>query len=689
MHISRKAFHIAQAAGGAGVLAFMGWAWHAPVWLTIAVSGVVAAGVVATASQVVDRAEMFVELSYDNRRSIVRWIGVAAVAHVGWVAGVEIRPDLVLWWVGGLAGLAGLEYFTAAGLEYLMTSPVHAEIAQAQLERIEAQQAAAVDDAPMQTFQQALEIANLHWLRVTGQPQQIGSVGFKFTVEIPGQALRDSKGAMRELTANHADPIAIALKDLTGVKLMTDWVGITKEPWAGEYTISVVTEDVQARIIPYTEEWDSEGRVIPCPITEPMVNSYMIDGTPILLRVDQHGQVVGKSGSGKSDSLKRKIGHVLRGGGEVWVCGTRKLYDLVGEFLEPYVGTGRKPPIDMIAYGQADLLKMYAGALRLGQYRQNVPLRQRRAWRPIVIVTDESSFPLGNTKEKELYDGREQTAAQLGTEGVKATKSAKIYWWWSGQRGTNDQLGDDGGTLKTNVGFVEVFKTKDPAELGRCLGDEYYKLPKLRHAGQSWIDVGDGSPMSGQGPLSGKGPYIQEDDPSKERLHDGLTTGAISWARRDLVVDEPLDEAERAVLGDWYINRRRTAEAWIEYLTGELPESVDTTEVAGYEAAWAELEAMGIRRPGSKAIEAAPPAVPVVPGAPPVAAPPAASASRKDRIVRMVAAAGEMRTAEILDALRAEEGQDPNRTSVMNTLSDLVGKDRRLTRPVDGVYRAA
>jgi hypothetical protein len=687
MHISHKAYNIARAAGVAGVLAFCGWALLAPAWLTIAAAGAIAAGVVVSSAHVVDRAEMFAELSFDDRLSITRWIGVAAVAHVGWIAGVEIRPDLVAWWAGGLAALAGLEYYTAKGLEYLMTRPVHAEIVQAKLARSEARQAVP-DEAPTVTFRQALETAQLHWLRVTGEPEQIGSVGLKFRVEIPAEALRDSKGAMRELTAKHVDPLAIALKELTGVKFMSDWVAITKEPWAGEYTVSVVTEDVHARVIPYTEEWDAEGRVLPCPITEPMVNSFALDGTPIMLRVDQHGQVVGKSGSGKSDALKRKIAHVLRGGGEVWVCGTRKLYDLLAEWLEPYVGTGRQQPFNWVAYGQQDLLEMYAAGLRLAQYRQNVPLSRRRRWRPIVIVTDESSFPLEDSTSKIDYDGRPQAAASLAAEGTKATKSALIYWWFSGQRGTNDQLGDQGGTLKSNIGFVEVFKTKDPQELGRLLGDEYYKLAKPRHPGQSWIDVGDGSPSSGQGPISGKGAYIQENDPSKMQLHDGVTVGQISWARRDLVVDEPFDEGERAALGRAYARRPRTAEQLIEYLTGELPEKINFVQNAGYEAAWAELEALGIRRPG-KALEAAPPAVPVVPAAPPAPAPLPAVGNRKDRIVRMVEAAGEMRTADILDALRAEEGTEPNRTSVMNTLRDLIVEGGPLERPVDGIYRPA
>ncbi len=681
MHISYKAFNIARGIGAAGVLAFAGWALHAPVWLSIAASGVIAGGVIATASRVVDRAEMFVELSYDNRRSIVRWISVAALVHVAWIAGVEIRPDLAAWWVLGLAGIAAVEYYTAVGLEYLMTQPVHAEVMQARLERAEARTAESEQPTPMVGFSDALDRCRLGWLHVVDW-RSIGSSGVEFEVQVPSQAPTGKDGAELRLTAAHAERIAIALSEVLGIPLLSDLVGVTKTPFAGRYLISIVTEDVMARVIPFEDTLGPDGCAVPLPLNDPpFINGYQINGAPVHLKLNQHGQIVGKTREGKTSGINVKLARLLQGGAEVWVCGREKLYDLLAGWLLPYEGTDRKTPFDWVMYGQQDTLEMMAGAMRLARYRQNVPLSKRRRWRTIVILMDEASFVLEDTTTKIFYDGRWCDASTMAAMGTKATGSADEWWWFATQRGTNDQLG--GGTTKANIGFTEVYRTKDPAELGRCLGDEYYKLPRPRHKGQNWIDTGDGEP------LSEKAPYIQEVDPARDRLHDGATVADISWARRNLILEEPLDEFERAAIGDIYVKRRRTADELVEYLTGQRPAPVNTMENVAYESAWSALEALGIKRPGTVAIEAAPPAVPLIPADAPPAAPPSPAASRKDRIVRLVADRGEMRTGEILDALRAELGEDLNRTSVMNTLRELVNEDGRLARPSDGVYRAA
>lgn len=679
MHISQKAFNITRGAGAAVLLSFTGWVTHAPVWLAIIAAGVVAGGVVAAAERVVHRAEMFGELTLDNRRSIVRWIGVAAVAHIGWIAGVEIRPDLALWWAGGLLGLAGLEYYTAVGLEYLMTRPVHADVMQARLERAEGR----VVDVPTPTtgFSQALDLARMSWLRVI-EWDPIGSNGFRFIVQIPSQAQQSGKdGTARKLTAEHSEGIAIALSEVTGVPLMSDWVSVTKLPYAGQYSVSVVTEDVMGRVIPFQDIVGSDGCALPLPLNDPpFVNSYQIDGSPIHLKLNQHGQIIGKSREGKTSGINIKLARVLQGGGEVWVCGREKLYDLLAGWLLPYEGTGRKTPFDWVMYGQQDTLEMMAGAMRLARYRQNVPLSKRRKWRTIIVLMDEASFVLEDTTVKVFYDGRWCTAADMAAMGTKATGSAEEWWWFATQRGTNDQLG--GGTAKANLGFAEVYRTKDPAELGRCLGDEYYKLTKPRHKGQHWIDTGD------ELPLNGKSPYIQEVDPARDVLHDGATIADVSWARRDLVVEEPLDAAERAVLGDVYTKRRRTADDLVEYLTGELPAAANHAQDAGYDAAWVELEKLGIRRPGALAVEAAPPSAPVPPVVP-LTPPLAPAATRKVRIRQLVEDRGPMRTGEILDALRAAEGVDVNEKSVLNTLRELVEDDEALTKPEKGLYHPA
>lgn len=671
MHISHKAFNIARGAGVAAVLAFTGWAIHAPVWLAVAVTAGVAVGTVAIASRVVHRADMFAELPLESRTSIIRWIGVASVVHVAWVAGVEIRPDLAAWWSGGLIAVAGLEYYTAVGLEYLMTRPVHPDLVQARAARIEARQAAEADN-PTVGLSAALDRSRLSWLTVISH-ERIGTVGWQFTVQIPSQT-GDSKSATAPtLNAGHAESIAIAMAEVTGIALMSNWVQVRKTPYAGRYTISVVTEDVRAEVIPYVDDPTPTSITVPCPI------GVQIDGTVTGERLDQHGQTIGKSRWGKTSLVHRKGAWITRCPDATWwICGTEKLYDLVAGWLQPYEGTDRRPPIDYIMYGLGDVLEILVGAMRLARYRQRVPLSKRRRWRKVIITLDEASFPLRNTAQKVMYDGKMRTAAELVAMLHQGAGSGEVYVHLVSQRGTNDQFGDQGGDTKANSGFVEVFATQDPDELGRAFGD--WQLAKPRHKGEFWANVGDGEPVNL------KAAYIQEVDPAREKLHDGATIADVSWARRDLVVDEPLDRDEAEAVGEAYINRRRTADELVEYLTGAAPEVENTAMNEGYETAMAELAALGLlpNRPAPEATLAMA-SEGTARTATAVMAPPA---TRKDRIVRLVGANGQMTTAQIFDALREEEGGEINETSVFNTLRELVA-DKKLRKEQKGHYIAA
>jgi hypothetical protein len=689
--ISQKVFNIARGAGVAAVLAFGGWALHAPVWLTVVAAAVVAGGTVFATDKLVHRLEMFAAFDLAERNAVTRWVGLASLVHVGWVAGVEIRPDLAAYWAAGLAVLTGGEYLAARALEFTMTRPVHKDLVLARQARVEARQATAAAQVqrstPMTGMSAALAKISKPWVKVLDY-DRVGSVGWMFTVQIPSQQQEGKATASRTLTQDDAEALAIALSELLGVPLKSSWIRIHKTPYAGRWQISVVTEDVMGRVIPYVDQVDAEGKALPASIRQPAVVSYRIDGTPVELDLRQHGAAVGRTRSGKSSGVNVKLAHVTRcTDAVVWACGVEKLYDGLAGWLEPYVGTGRNTPLDWVAYGQDDTLAMMAGLMRLARYRQSVPLGQRRRWTTVVLLLDEASFALENTGVKVIHDGRRCSASDLASMITKATGSADGWLWLSTQRGTNDQFGDKGGTAKANIGWVEVYQTRDPQEVGRWLGDEYYKLPKPGHKGQHWISLGEDVPVDA------KAPYIQEVDPDRDVLHDGATIAEISWARRDLVVDEPLDENERRVLGRAYIDRRRTADELIAYLTGTRPQAANSDEQEGYRRAMAEMAALGLFDIPARASAGAAAPVPataaaaIEPAALFEAAPAEAPRTWKQAIADLVAQVGQVSTAQILDTVQLEEGRDINRVSVQNTLSDMVAEGA-LAKPAKGLYVA-
>lgn len=583
--------------------------------LAVAVVVALALGAVALTHHVTRRAAVVASLSYDSRVAITRWVTAGAALHVTWVVVVvAARPDLLARGLLALLVLALIEYQAARGLNYLLTRPpvtrpvvtTPTVEATAAVTRTAALDPATVSLADARAhFVAALKRARLGWLRVTDVTPIQG--GWRFEVLVTSAAQEGRSGTAKTLGAGNAEAIALALREVLGIRLMTSWVQVTSAGYAGEYHVSVVTEDRRAAVIPYTEDpvVTATSITVPCPI------GYQLDGTLVAERLDQHGQTIGKSRWGKSSLAHRKAAHLTRCvDAEWWVGGTEKLYDLVGGWLAPYEGLDRKSPIDYVAYGLPDLLEMLVGAMRLARYRQRVPLAKRRPWHKVIITLDEASFALENTSLKVTYDGKRRTAAELVAMLNKGGGSGEVYVHTYNQRGTNDQLGDQGGTIKANSGFVEVFSTQDPDELGRAFGN--WKLARLRHKGEFWVNVGE----AGDGEVVNlKGEYLQEVDPARDHLHDGLTVSDVAWARRDLIREEPLDAAERAAVGDAYVRRHRTADAQVEYLTGEPPVDggdgeveVSDDETAGYVDAMTALDAvLGPRDEASTVIRPAAP----------------------------------------------------------------------------------
>lgn len=374
------------------------------------------------------------------------------------------------------------------------------------------------------------------------------AIGTRFKVRLP-------EDKEYELGPAYAERIANALSRRTKTPLMTEWVEISKDREAGVRWVTVVDRDMMAKVRPFQDSpgWTS--------IREPMMAGYKIDGKKYYLLLNQHGRIIGGTQNGKSSLIHSIIAHVTRCDDAVaWTCGTQKLIDLVGDWIDPYDGTDLRLPIDWIASGPQDTAEMLAAAMRIGRARQSIPPRKRPKWPSIVIILDEARFALTNTTARANLNGRSMTAAQLAQDIVTGITSAGIFLVIASQRDTNDQAGDEGGTTMAQMGYTAAFRISDKDALGRMMED--WKLPQPRFKGQYWLDPGNGD-----FPVQIKAPYMQESDPNKDRLHNGITISGVARARQAFGIR--LDEFSIQQAGEAYARRyTRMTPEFEAYLTG-------------------------------------------------------------------------------------------------------------------------
>lgn len=463
------------------------------------------------------------------------------------------------------------------------------------------------------------------------------------------------------LSGADSEQIAIAMSRVLGTRLHSSWVQASKQPAAGAWKIRIATENVWDRLYPFEDspEWAS--------IREPALKGYGLDARPYRLRFDQHSLSVGKTRSGKSSDFNGELAYVTRCGDAVaWVGGVHKLYDSLAGWIEPYAGTDEPLPIDWIAHGQCDVLEMLAAAMRIGRWRQSVPMARRGGWPTLLVYVDEASYPFQNEKAKIAFDGQMLSASQLAAMIVKGVGSAGVVLKGANQRGTPADWGPAGNDLMANSGYRTVFRTCDEAEVGRALGWTNYKVEQPTYQGQFWLRHDEGQPVML------KAPYLQEIDPTKPKLHGGLTVSDVAWARRNFHV--VLDPGSTQAAGEAYARRHvRMDDALLRYLTGAVAPPSETElrgsgassadpAQAGYEAAVAEIRAIESVA-GQNAV------TPLVGRVP-----------RAQRIVQIVrAASGSMTFRSIVDALHAG-GDEAADQVVTNALTKLVS-DGALVRP--------
>jgi hypothetical protein len=566
-----------------------------PTLLGIAFLLVAAVVVIIIASKFVAVADVFSEIDDETRSTFTRLLGLAAVLHVVWGAAFLLQTSLWPVWSLALVGLAGLEYGTAHGHEYLLKRrPKSRELVAVKVEQAKEAQAqthAALELArtreieahrPRLIFEQALAEAKYDWLTVRnwnhiGRDNRL--VGAWFDVRIPSRSKLETAGkkghAELKLGGADVEPLAIALADELGLPIESNWVTINKKREAGMYRISVLTENVMAKVIVYQDrlEWAS--------IADPALVGYQIDGEPYAAHLDQHWADVGMSRSGKTSLINVKIARVtLCHDAVLWLCGTEKLVDLAWPWVKRYMNKGLRLPIDWIASGPWDTVRMLVAAFRVARWRQRVPPEKRADFKTIIVQLDEASFVLGMMHVYEIYGDQKLTPSEAAQALVKGAGSAGVHLHIASQRGTNDNWGLYGGDINANMAVQTVFYTNDPAEVGRATGD--FQLPIPQNKGEFWLRPGVGDPV-----LKLKAPYIQEDDPKRKKLHDGPMVSEIAWSRRHFVVD--LDAGSARAAGEHYARRFTTATPELfAYLTGgevdaefapEDFDSVDSTPI--------------------------------------------------------------------------------------------------------------
>ncbi|MEU5949562.1 hypothetical protein ABZ793_28945 [Micromonospora sp. NPDC047465] len=677
-----------------------------PVWIAGLATALVAAAAAFGARLLVRISPMFAQLSSASKSRVVGWLVAAVTVYAAWSTLAVSVPEMWPVWALVLPALGGITWVMARAHEYLLRyAPPPAAPAQTALTATaHANLALTSEDlsGPREgephlawLLRLAVRRAGLEWLRVSN-PQMVGPAdapfGAKLEAWAPIELRRVVNGKVRveqapRLDDHDARRIALALRDITRRDIAPDWVSISEDPGrVGVYTIQANTEDVMKRIRPYRERVDelidAAGRPIWRRLADPSYALWGMDGMPIGVDVARHAWILGASTGGKSAFIHREWADVTRcEDALIWVAGTRKLYDLVGQWLEPYLGTDVRPPLDWVRADAEGVLQMLIAVMEIARWRQDQPFSARHNFKKIIVYIDEGSFAL-NTKNKVRYDGAEVTAGDMYAECTKAVASAGIYLVVATQRGVHHAFGDAGGDASANIGREIVLMSGDEQEAGRVTGN--YKLPPLRHRGECYARLGDGDPVRA------KIEYVQTCDPSKPVLHDGPKVDEISWNRR--FHQRELDAGSAQAAGPIYAGRHQLVTD--DYLTDlrsararSKKTQASTPERDAAQAMSSAVASIFSKLGGKPLAPAAPaPAASEAPAAEPVEPTPLAGyRTRADRVeaaVRLIwRTKSTPATPKDILAVLVEGGDDTATPQLVSNALTQLGQQGRVVRP--------
>lgn len=591
----------------------------------------------------------------ERRDHMVRLMQVGGGAYFLWSAGFLTFPHYWSAWALALLALVGATYGGTTWCWHVARRPVP-ELARPTIWRANPEP----EDRVRANWQAALDRARCGWLKVVDWVSvtiEDRSVGVRAMAQV-----RDSDTVP---ASRHLDPgaIAIALRQVTGLQLRTDWVQAREGPYAGDWEITAVTEDVMGRVHPYVDDPTPKSSA-----TKTLVG-YDIEGRHYTQDLRAHCQDCGKTLSGKTSLINAKWAHITTwSDGVLWVCGVAKLWETLAGWLEPYRDSGLPVPIDWIAAGRLDSLKMLARAMDVAHWRQNQPMADRAAFKTIIVQLDEASDLLQDTQTRVPCQGQMLNASEIVAKFVKRNGSAGVWLHLASQRSTGEQWGPKGSEIIAQMTWRTAFYSGDQAEVGRILGWSHYNLPNPPHPGCYWLRPGD------QDPLLLRSPYIQEVDPRRDRLHDGPTVSDVSWARKD--IPRGLDLGSAGAAGPEYAARLRTMDAeMFAYLTDSL--AIAEPEAPGTGAGSAAAAAAEVHREADAYLAQL---------VSPVSLP--ERRIRREMIPEIVrAAGGPIGTFQIIEELRKRGDPVSNPTAVSNELAQQV-KDGLLHRLDKGLYVA-
>lgn len=740
--MSRKVDNLILA--GLGVcLAMLPAMAHAP-WPAVAgIAAVVAVVVVVIGGTVLHRSPVFADWPVGRKAAAVRWMWAAAATDVAMVVVLQVVG--VRWWPVWLLGvcvLVAVQSGVAVGLEFWWRLPARSRPDREEqsgpgselvpdhersLVRADREWGDLTDDEKHMTA--ALATANHDWLRVVGGRSlrdDDGHVfGARLTLRVPASEVAKRGAEKCAPSAQLGELLAIALSEQLGALLESRWVAVRKDRAAGQYTVTVTSEDTMARLYPYVE---TPG---PVSVREPAHVGYGIDAAPVRIALEQHVRYIGQTRGGKTSLFHTLLALLTRCVGNpdiaddavVWVGAGVKAYDMLAGWLEIYQDTGLRMPFGWVTSGVDDVAQMLVALMVAARYRQSVPMAQRR-WPAIICLLDEVSFTLGDKGVTVVYQGRKYTASKMGSMVAKAVGSARCWLHYGTQRGVNDEIGEEGGTIAAQTSAAFAFRNGDWQDVARTMGD--WKIDPPVHQGETWIRGAHGEDNL----VLSKARYIQEIDPSKPRLHDGPTLADVSWSRRHCVGElDPGTEAAIAAAVPAYANRSRVVDAefmaylaepglartggpdagpppatpedepdWLDGDQGDpAPDEVAAEVAAAAGRDWAGMSeadrrglawAVGIamRERGVTTAEeflasmrgqpALAPATPVAPE----------SSTRAERIVRIVTDRPGVTSREIIAALRADGDECQNTVAVYNLLKRLAAPDGPLRKDEKGRF---
>ncbi|HEY3478574.1 MAG TPA: hypothetical protein VGL02_06685 [Streptomyces sp.] len=652
-----------------------------PWWVAVLeLAGVVAALRWWAAGEIL-RGAAFAGVSEAARRWMLRAVMAAVVAHATWLAlFLLIEPELWTssWWQWIAAPLlvAGVELLVAVAWDHRIRRVRPAE-RNLPVPVVHEAEFVGRPDTPVEQFRRALALIERDYIQVPDDgwreldygmplPEGITLLGFVFVCRLPSVAMvrmqaeqaarqagrQPGRGEVKPLTSGDAEMLAIAWSEVTGVPMMADWVHVTRERLAGVTTVTVLMVDAHSMAFPYPlERTHRAGRAL---------LGLQVDARPVEYNPRQHLALVGPTGSGKSGALNVLLAEVTLPDEpdgplpEVVVGGCRKVYDLVGQWFDPFLTPDLADlPLPFRAVnGFRDTLNTLVELLDEAMRRQGLPHAERAALHDIYLAIDEVPVFLTHPGQVQ-WQGRWYSASALYAEGRQTLRSAGIFLIDLAQVWSNAMYGDAAPVIKKNAPALMLMRSMDGDERGDMFGRGGADLGHLYQPGQFYL-------RDGAAPIQGKTFYLQEADARMRRLHDGPSIGDVAVARARM----------RAARGDYSTGRMSTDLR--DYLrgTGEDAERRDEGVLSVREQVGqllAELEA------GAPAVQ------PVQAEAPRPVKPP----TWADRIVELVAAAEEpVAPKQILAGL-------PGLTeSMMHKQLGMLRKSGRLSQPRAGVYSA-